>query len=138
MSKVEAKTVIEIPAEKPAAKQRPAAKSQYVGLGKRINVGMLKLNGGDTVAFHFTGASRLQKIGKGDKDATLYRGTNMDTGEVCDLIAPQVLLSVIEREFKSDVTNKRLLLECTQRDGKNYLDVYVSELDATDPVQMPV
>ena len=109
-------------------KAKPVAKSKYAGQGKRINVGMMKLNAGDTVAFAFDGTRRMQKIGKGDKDATLFRGTNMDSGEVVDLIAPQVLLSIIEREFADDVTGRKLLLECSQRETKKYMDVFVSEL----------
>lgn len=116
-----------VPAEKPAARREPV-KSKYAGQGRRINVGMMKLNAGDTVAFAFDGTKRMQKIGKGDKDATLFRGTNLDTGEVVDLIAPAVLLSIIEREFKNETKGKKLLLECSQRGGKSYLDVFVSEL----------
>ncbi|OGC95042.1 MAG: hypothetical protein A2W25_01425 [candidate division Zixibacteria bacterium RBG_16_53_22] len=124
MSEEKPKTKTETKPEK----ERPVAISKYAGQGIRINVGMMKLNAGDCVAFAFDGTRRLQKIGKGDKDATLFRGTNMDSGEVVDLIAPQVLLSIIEREFADDVKGRKLLLECSQRETKKYMDVFVSEL----------
>lgn len=128
--------------EKSSAK--PAAKSKFAGSGKRVTVPMCKLNAGDVIAFHFTGEVISQFIGKPvsdgkfkdektgltyDKDkATLYRATNMDTGEMVDLIGGKVFQSTITRLYGGDIAGKKLVLYATKRTGKGYLDVAVEEL----------
>ena len=131
--------------EKKAVKEKPAKVSKYAGKGTRVTVPMFKLNAGDVVAFEFGAAGHAQFIGKPssdgkftdpasgkkyDKDAaTMYRVTNMDTGEVVDLIAPKVLVSSLDRLYPGDkLKGKKLVLECGQREDKKYLDVSVSEL----------
>lgn len=119
--------------------------SKFVGKATRVlNVPLMKLNAGDAVALQFTGERKTMFLGKPnsegkftdpvtgkkyDKDAAIiFRAVNMDSGEMVDVIAPSVLVSTIEREYKNDVKDKKLLLECSQRVGKNYFDVMVSEL----------
>ncbi len=131
--------------EKKGAKARPAKTSKYAGKGKRVTVPMMKLNAGDVVALEFEGPGHRQFIGKPssdgkftdpatgknyDKDAaTMYRVTNLDTGEVSDLIAPKVLVSSLDRLYpEGQLAGKKLVLECGQREDKKYLDVSVSEL----------
>lgn len=118
--------------EKPAEKKREPVRSRYAGTGavkRRINVPMMRLNPGDAVAFRFDGTTRQQNIGKGKEPATLYRGENLDTGEVCDLIASTVLLSTLQREYPDGVAGVALLIEASQREGKAYRDIFVSELE---------
>ena len=125
--------------------ERAAKASKYAGQGTRVTVPMMKLNAGDVVALQFEGPGHSQFIGKPssdgkftdpatgkkyDKDAaTMYRVTDLDTGEVADLIAPKVLTSSLDRLYPADqLTGKKLVLECGQREDKKYLDVSVSEL----------
>lgn len=106
--------------------------SKYAGKGKQITVPLLKLNSGDTIAVKFTGETRQMQIGKDPKkgDATLYRVIDLDTGEISDLIGPTVLNSTIEKTYpEGSYKDKSLVLRCDQREGKGYLDVFVSELE---------
>ncbi len=116
--------------EKKAPKAKPAKRSAYAGKGKRVTVPMMKLNAGDVVALEFTGETRQQRIGKDDKPpATLYRVIDLDTGEVADLIGTKVLASTLDREYPGDaLKGKKLVIECSQREDKKYLDVLISEL----------
>lgn len=111
--------------------KRPPRTSQYKGQGKRITVPILKLSAGDVLALEFTGEKRLQKIGNDDKPpALMYRVTDLDTGEISDLIATKVLSSTIDKIYPDGaIAGKKLLLECDQRSDKKYLDVLISELE---------
>ena len=131
--------------KKGKAKKREAKASKYAGKGVRVTVPMMKLNAGDVVALQFEGPGHPQFIGKPssdgkftdpatgnkyDKDAAaVYRVTDLDTGEVVDLIAPKVLSSSLDRLYPDgQLAGKKLVLECFQREDKKYLDVSVSEL----------
>jgi len=113
-------------------KDRPAKVSKYSGKGRAVTVPLMKLNVGDEVALEFTGEVRKQKIGTGDKEpATVLRATDLDTDELVDVIASTVLISTLDREYPDDkggIAGKKLLLKISQREGKKYRDVMVSEL----------
>jgi hypothetical protein len=113
-------------------KPHPAKKSKYAGKGRPVTVPLMKLNVGDEVALEFTGEVRQQQIGKGKEPATVLRATDMDSGEVVDVIAPMVLISTLDREYPDDkggVKGRKLLLKISRRPDKKYNDVIVSELD---------
>lgn len=121
--------------EKAETVKRPAVVSKYRGKAnlRRVTVPIVRLNQGDSVAAEFTGGVRMQQIGKGKEPATLLRFTDMDTGVVGDMIAPTVLVSTLKREYGdelADLPGKKLLVEVSQREGKKYMDVFVSEIVA--------
>lgn len=111
-------------------KQRPARVSKFAGKGKPVTVPLMKLNAGDVLAMEFTGEVRKQRIGKDEKKepATVLRATDMDTGELVDVIAPTVLLSTLDREYPDGIKGRKLVLSVSQRPDKKYHDVMVSEL----------
>lgn len=112
-------------------RERTPVKSKFTPK-RRINVPLMKLSPGDSIALEFTGEQKSQKIGDKSKEpATIYRAINLDTGEVCDVIMSTVALSTLEREFgpgASPLKGKKLLLEVSKREDKRYNDVLVSEL----------
>lgn len=107
---------------------------------RKITVPLMKLILNEPVPILFVGDeprevqidSKPDKDGAVKKPATVIRCTNLDTGELVDLIAPSVLISQLTKEYGGigeQLKNKAVLVESTgKRQGKSYNDIKLDEI----------
>lgn len=117
-----------------AEPQQPAHRAS--GNYKRtaaLSIPMVKLNAGDQYALTIQ-AVREQVLpgGRTKTPATLLRSVNLDTGEMMDVIATTVLVSTLSRAYGEEPgewVGKSILIECSKRPDKRYMDVLIYEIE---------
>lgn len=67
--------------------------------------------------------------------ATLCTVVNLDTGEVCELIVSAVVKSVFDENYPNGayVGKSFCLVKHAKKEGKNYFNFSVDEIDPTEP-----